>query len=210
MLGKRLDGLALVGLAFFVFMLMNIFKDQGWLKFGANQVEPLSAAVASQPDQVASNGVGGQEDTQIKAALPEAIDSNAFAAPYDNFAVTQGLHGFDYGHMAIDISAGKGAPILSPINGWVANLYIDEFGNTTIDLENDHYLVEMLHGLYTVKIGDSVTIGQSIGLESNQGNTIDAWGNSCRGRDCGYHTHLNVFDKTLGTNVNPLDLFPVP
>ncbi len=206
---RRLDGLALVGLAFFVFMLLNVFKDQGWVKLGNDQPVPIQAAMASQPDQIAVKGVGGQDENQIKAVLPGAIDVNAFSAPYDHFAVTQGLHGYDYGHMAIDISAGKGAPILSPINGWVANLYVDEWGNPSLVLENDRYLVEMLHGIYTVKTGDPVTLGQSIGLESNQGNTADMWGYSCRGRDCGYHTHINVFDKTLGANVNPLDLFPV-
>ena len=48
--------------------------------------------------------------------------------------------------------------------------------------------------------------GQVIGSESNQGNTVDWWGRSCRGRDCGYHTHLNIFDKRIGSNVNPLGL----
>jgi len=209
MRNKRPDGLALVGLAFSIFMMLNVFQDQGWLKAGADSVEPIQVAVASQADQIASNGVGGQDENLIKAALPKAIDLNAFAAPYEHFALTQGLHGFDYGHMAIDISAGKGAPILSPIHGWVANLYFDDLGNSTIVLENERYQVMMLHGVYIVKVGEAVTLGQSIGLESNQGNTVDGYGNSCRGRDCGYHTHLNVFDKTLGSNVNPLELFPV-
>jgi hypothetical protein len=110
--------------------------------------------------------------------------------------------------MAVDLTAGKGVAILSPINGIVSNLYIDEWGNPSLVLENDRFIIELLHGIFTVKIGDQVVLGQPIGFESNQGNTADAWGYSCRGRDCGYHTHINVFDKILATNVNPLDLFP--
>ena len=65
----------------------------------------------------------------------------------------------------------------------------------------------LLHGIYSVSEGDFVALGQPVGQESNQGNTVDALGNSCRGRDCGYHSHINIFDKVLMMNVNPLDLW---
>ena len=32
-------------------------------------------------------------------------------------------------------------------------------------------------------------------------------GNPCRQRQCGYHTHLNVYDKRVQANINPLTLF---
>jgi hypothetical protein len=73
-------------------------------------------------------------------------------------------------------------------------------------IENDIYRVTMLLGVYIVNIGQQVKAGQTIGSESNQGNTTDMQGNSCRNRDCGYHTHLNVFDKRIGANINPLNL----
>lgn len=44
--------------------------------------------------------------------------------------------------------------------------------------------------------------------ESNIGYTLDMAGNLCAGRDCGYHTHLNVYDKRLGYNIDPLSLIP--
>ncbi len=50
------------------------------------------------------------------------------------------------------------------------------------------------------------TLGQAVGVESNKGYTTDMQGRLCTGRDCGYHTHLNIFDKRLGQNVNPLKL----
>jgi len=131
-----------------------------------------------------------------------------FVSPYDDYTITQGLHGYSYGHMAVDINAGDGAEIFSPIYGEVTGLYIDEIGNTVLEIENPAYKVTLMHGIYTVSLGDSIQLGQIVGSESNQGNTYDMAGRSCRGRDCGYHTHLNVFDKRLGTNVNPLDLLP--
>jgi len=63
-----------------------------------------------------------------------------------------------------------------------------------------------MHGDYIVDAGDSVSKGQSIGYESNLGNTIDMLGRSCRGRKCGYHTHLIIYDKRIGANINPLDV----
>ena len=57
-------------------------------------------------------------------------------------------------------------------------------------------------------LGDLLQAGQTVGTESNKGNTIDWWGRSCQGRDCGYHTHFNLFDKLAGANVNPLDQIP--
>ena len=108
--------------------------------------------------------------------------------------------------MAIDIAAGKGATIYSPIHGKVKGLFTDGVGNPTLIIENDRYRVTMLHGAYSVQKGQTVKARQTVGTESNLGNTTDMQGNSCRNRDCGYHTHLNVFDKRAGVNINPLDL----
>lgn len=139
-----------------------------------------------------------------QSAPQEAGIDQRVSPPYDQFAITQGPHGFSYGHMAIDISAGKGAIIKSPIQGFIADLYTDQYGNPTLVIENDFYRVTMLHGKYKVSIGDQISRGQMVGRESNLGLTTDMRGRSCQGRNCGYHTHLNIFDKQLGKNVNPL------
>ncbi len=133
-------------------------------------------------------------------------DANAFADPYDHFIATQGPHGMSYGQYAVDITAGKGMTIKSPINGVVSSLYIDQYNNTTLIIENDRYRVLMLHGDYTVQTGQVVAIGDPVGTESNHGYTLDAYGRLCAGRDCGYHTHLNVFDKSINSNVDPFTL----
>ncbi len=156
------------------------------LFFTLTQITPVSSAT------LADTGMGGNP----------AI----FVQPYDDYTLTQGPHGYSYGHMAIDIAAGKGATIYSPINGDVTGLFLDGVGNPTLVIENNVYRVTMLHGVYTVKVGQSVKAGQTVGEESNLGNTTDMQGRSCRNRDCGYHTHLNVYDKRIGANINPLNI----
>ncbi|HBY06745.1 MAG TPA: hypothetical protein DEH22_02775 [Chloroflexi bacterium] len=143
------------------------------------------------------------------AAVPDRgnlQDALTFVSPYDSYTLTQGPHGFSYGHMAIDIAAGNGATIYAPINGKVTDLFIDGLGNPTLIIENEIYRVTLMHGIYNVQIGDTLAAGQPLGSESNLGNTTDMQGLSCRNRDCGYHTHLNVYDKRIGTNINPLGL----
>ncbi len=134
------------------------------------------------------------------------LPADTFVAPYDDYWVTQGVHGASYGHMAVDIAAGKGATIRAPIAGRVTEKTIDGVGNTKLVIENDYFQVVMLHGIYTVAVGDEVSWGDQVGEESNNGYTLDMQGRLCTGRDCGYHTHLNVYDKRLGRNINPLDL----
>lgn len=171
----------------------------------------------AQPPALSGQGGGFQPvgaapsllSASMAAAAPpasQAADAAAFAAPYDDYVITQGPHGFSYGHLAIDLTAGKGAVIKSPINGSVTNLFVDQWGNPNLVLENDVYRVTLLHGEYTVRVGDPVVIGQPVGLESNIGYTKDWAGNLCTGRDCGYHTHLNVYDKRSGANIDPTPL----
>jgi hypothetical protein len=64
----------------------------------------------------------------------------------------------------------------------------------------------LLHGLYSLPVGTTVDHNTQIGTESNIGYTIDMDGNSCKGRDCGYHSHLNITDLA-GNNLNPLEYF---
>lgn len=126
--------------------------------------------------------------------------------PYDDYVLTQGTHGAKYGDAAIDLTAGKGMAVLSPIYGVVTKNGYDIWGNTALIIENDKWTVKLLHGDYFVNEGDWVKIGQVVGRESNHGYTIDLQGVSCKKRNCGYHTHLNVFDKRKGENANLIEL----
>ena len=172
-----------------VVMLVGLWWDRG-------RVTPIAA----------SPGISTTPVPTPLPVLPPADDPLLVLAPYTDYWLTQGPHGESYGHLAIDLAAGEGTTILSPINGAVVANTIDQYGNTTLVLENLAYVVTLLHGLYTVREGEKVRAGQPVGTESNIGYTMDMQGNLCWNRDCGYHTHLNIYDKNLARNVNPLDL----
>lgn len=183
----RIDGLVFVAIGLIVVMAASLISDRGG-----------SASAQAQ-------NISGLTPTAVPAS-PNEADSTAFTAPYDRYTITQGPHGFWYGHMAVDLAAGKDTPIKSPINGTVTDLFVDQWGNPNLVIENDVFQVTLLHGSYSVPVGATIALGQEIGVESNIGYTTDMQGNSCAGRNCGYHTHLNVFDKRLGENINPLDI----
>ena len=193
-----IDGVVIVAVVLILFFGIKALSE---ITGGAIASTSTGSEPAAEPAEGAKTLEAGDVALPVFPAGPVAI-----VYPYDNYTLTQGPHGYSYGHMAIDIAAGKGAVVKSPIEGKVSNLYIDEWGNTTLVIENAKYQVTMLHGNFSLAIGDSVGLGQQVGTEGNNGYTLDMYGNSCRGRDCGYHTHLNVFDKELGTNVNPLEV----
>ncbi|GAB4581627.1 MAG: hypothetical protein Fur0022_43760 [Anaerolineales bacterium] len=182
----------LIGIAIVLFFVFVIFKN------GASTTFPQSLTLAE--------GVVSNPLAPSSTPTPPG-DPLAFAAPYTDYTLTQGLHGQSYGHLAIDLAAGRGTPILSPINGVITGNYTDQYGNTTLVIENEVYRVLLLHGDYFVQVDTQVQLGQQVGTESNHGYTTDMAGNRCYGREwCGNHTHLNVFDKRTGANTNPLDL----
>lgn len=203
----RIDGMTLVGVAILMLFAVNIVR--GW----AGEGNPALAPTNEQGTPVAHmTPVPGTLPTppvaEQVAPTPDAAWNEQIAMPYDTYFLTQGVHGQSYGHYAIDIAAGNGSTIYSIINGTVTGAGYDQWGNTFIQIENDYYVVLYLHGVYTPALGEGVAAGQPIGTESNIGYTLDWAGNLCAGRDCGYHTHLNVYDKRLGTNIDPLSLIP--
>ncbi len=176
---SRFDALGLVAIVLIIFMASKVLIDKG-------RSTPASP--------------------KVEENVVQFVDQRKIALPYDDYVLTQGPHGTSYGHLAIDLAAGKDAIIKSPINGEVSELFVDEYGNPTLVIENEAYVITMLHGKYTVQEGEQMVLGQPVGYESNLGFTTDMQGRSCKNRNCGYHTHLNIFDKTLNTNVNPLEV----
>jgi murein DD-endopeptidase MepM/ murein hydrolase activator NlpD len=238
---SRIDELTVVALAFLLFFGFNILRDKGffsgWFDSPVSQASAASIVAAGNlvtgsnaglPNQAdaappgagpiqGDQAGGGQQlvpltaDTIAAAAQPAIADPTAIIFPYTDYILTQGPHGADYGHMAIDLTAGKGASILSPISGIVTALFIDQYNNTNLIIENERYTVTLFHGNYTVQTGQQVALGDIVGTESNNGYTLDAYGQPCAGRDCGYHTHMNVYDKQIASNVNPLEVLkPAP
>jgi len=183
-----------VGIAAVLFILFVLTRSGPTAKVVQPVIEVAAARAVVEPPAAAP-------------AFPDP-DPNAFAAPYQDYVITQGVHGASYGHMAIDLAAGKGEPVLSPVHGVVTANFTDRHGNPTLVIENERYVVTLLHGIYSVAVGEAVALGQQVGEESNLGYTTDMRGVPCAQKHgyCGYHTHLNVYDKSLESNVNPLDL----
>ncbi|MBK8985996.1 MAG: M23 family metallopeptidase [Chloroflexi bacterium] len=192
---RQIDVMAVGGFLVLLIMFYSVLVQPRTAVSTPNRAIPQSQATA----------VPVQPQPQPKPEL--SGDATVVVAPYANYQITQGLHGYSYGHMAIDLAAGRGEPVLSPINGVVSALYTDEYGNPTLEIENEVYVVLLLHGDYSVQIGDELKAGQVVGVESNKGYTMDMQGNLCYNREwCGNHTHLNVYDKRIRSNVNPFDL----
>jgi murein DD-endopeptidase MepM/ murein hydrolase activator NlpD len=201
---EGVDILGLVALVLIVFGGIMVLKE-----FNSNHEDLTIGEENSVNQTTAGSTVSQDQDPNVgsgQGAPFAVVDPDIVAAPYDEYILTQGLHGYSYGHMAIDIAAGKNAIIKSPIHGYVADLYTDQWGNPTLVIENEVYQVTMLHGKYKVAVGDQIELGQMVGRESNFGYTTDYAGRSCHNRDCGYHTHLNIFDKRIGSNVDPLSV----
>lgn len=194
----RLDAMALAAVALLVFLVGQLALDR-------REAAGLAARVGSEAAGV-EEAAPPAPATAEPQTVPVAPPRPAVASPYEEYWVTQGPHGASYGHLAVDLAAGQGATVRSPIDGTVTERYVDVWGNPTLVIENERYRITLLHGEYQVEVGQVVAQGDPVGLESNLGYTLDMQGRSCRNRDCGYHTHLNVFDKQVGQNVNPLDL----
>ena len=198
---QGIDGLTLAAAAFIVFMALILIRELRPEPILVDEITPEQESVAVD-QQLQVNEVSDPAQEPV----PIVVDETLISATYDQYTLTQGPHGYSYGHMAVDIVAGKGSLIKSPIHGRVTASYVDQFGNPTLVIENDIYQVTLLHGIYTVAVDKRVILGQPVGTESNLGYTTDWWGRSCRNRNCGYHTHLNIFDKRIGSNINPLDV----
>ena len=74
--------------------------------------------------------------------------------------------------------------------------YTDQWQNTTIRIENDEWIVTMLHPRsYLVRAG-AVIRGQRVGVMGAQG------------RATGPHVHFSIYDKIRGNYVDPGAFIP--
>lgn len=218
---QRVNGLSIVALALIVLGIFTVLADRS---------APTSTYAAAVDPAALHNTATNTPFQPLPTLIPEPVEAPATDAPaaavepppvveedpidrpedirlpYDSYVLTQGTHGASYGDAAIDLAAGRGADILSPITGQIILNSRDIYGNTILVIENEVWTVKLLHGEYYPDEGEWVGLGQMIGSESNIGYTIDSNGVSCRGRRCGYHTHMNVVDRRTGKNANLIKL----
>lgn len=110
--------------------------------------------------------------------------------------LTQDLHGCSYGLPGLDISSSTSTAILqAPMPGYVTT-FTDRWYNSTIRIENDEWIVWMLHPRsYLIAEGD-VAQGQPVGVMGAVGIAT------------GPHVHYTIYDKVSETFVDPRHFLP--
>ena len=110
--------------------------------------------------------------------------------------LTQDVHGCSYSLPGIDISSNNRSAILqAPMPGEVTT-YTDQWYNSTIRIENDEWIVWLLHPRsYFIEEG-TVTRGQAVGVMGAVGYAT------------GPHVHYTIYDKVNETFVDPIEFIP--
>lgn len=110
--------------------------------------------------------------------------------------LTQDVHGCHYALPGVDISSDNPSAILqAPMPGELTT-YTDQWYNSTIRIENDEWIIFLLHPRsYLLKEG-FVKRGEAIGLMGDVGNAT------------GPHVHYTIYDKQSGSFVDPALFLP--
>lgn len=110
--------------------------------------------------------------------------------------LTQDVHGCSYGLPGLDISSSdKTATLQAPMPGAVTT-FTDRWYNSTIRIENDEWIVWLLHARsYTMAAGD-VDRGKTVGVMGAVGVAT------------GPHVHYTIYDKVADSFVDPRLFLP--
>jgi hypothetical protein len=110
--------------------------------------------------------------------------------------LTQDVHGCSYGLPGIDISSQNSTAVLqAPMPGEVTT-YTDQWFNSTIRIENDEWIVWLLHPRTYYLSEGKVALGESVGVMGAVGIAT------------GPHVHYVIFDKINDTFVDPGEFIP--
>lgn len=110
--------------------------------------------------------------------------------------LTQDIHGCEYSLPGLDISSSNRAALLqAPMPGEV-NVYTDRWYNTTIHIENDEWMVWLLHPRSYLVTEGKVEQGEIVGVMGAVGYAT------------GPHVHYTIYDKINETFVDPSLFLP--
>jgi hypothetical protein len=114
----------------------------------------------------------------------------------DGPLLTQDLHGCSYHLPGLDISSSNRTALLqAPLTGEVTT-YVDQWGNSTIRIENDEWIAWLLHArTYLVEDG-RVQIGDAVGIMGAVGYAT------------GPHVHYSLYNKEKESFVDPAGYLP--
>ena len=103
---QSFDGLAFVAFVLIALGGLVIFRDVSSRNTEPAKVQDVDTGKGSIAPLQESDEVGSGREVP-----PNLVDESMFVSPYKEYTLTQGPHGFSYGHMAIDIAAGKDGKI---------------------------------------------------------------------------------------------------
>jgi hypothetical protein len=110
--------------------------------------------------------------------------------------LTQDVHGCSYSLPGIDISSNDSSAILlAPMPGEVTT-FTDQWYNSTIRIENEEWIVWMLHPRSYLVDEGTVKRGQAVGVMGAVGYAT------------GPHVHYTIYDKVNETFVDPQEFIP--
>lgn len=106
----RIDALAVALLILMIFLAYQLLTDGR--REGSNKAEVVEVLQETGELTIESvESTEGQESIDLKpediGPSSPPIDPSSIIYPYDEYWITQGLHGMSYGHLAIDLAAGK-------------------------------------------------------------------------------------------------------
>jgi murein DD-endopeptidase MepM/ murein hydrolase activator NlpD len=111
--------------------------------------------------------------------------------------LTQDIHGCSYALPGLDISSNTNqmAILQAPMPGEVTT-YTDQWYNSTIRIENDDWIVILLHPRSYLISEGRVRRGQAVGIMGAVGNAT------------GPHVHYSIYDKNQQAFVDPALFLP--
>ncbi|MFT5193065.1 MAG: hypothetical protein ACI9EW_000449 [Cellvibrionaceae bacterium] len=114
----------------------------------------------------------------------------------DSPVLTQDVHGCEYALPGMDISNFALSSLLQVPMPVQVSTYTDQWHNTTIRIENDEWIVLLLHPRSYLVPEGAVVRGQAVGVMGAVGNAT------------GPHVHYTVFSKVADSFVDPAGLLP--
>ncbi|MEM7330617.1 MAG: M23 family metallopeptidase [Chloroflexota bacterium] len=175
-------------------MSTRIYDQSGKLLADFTNQSPLGATQMDFPEARATD----QEKCISEAHLIGRPSLRPRLNPVtDSPILTQDIHGCSYGLPGLDITSQNSTAMLqAPIPGEVTT-YTDRWYNSTIRIENDEWIVWLLHPRsYFVSDGEIVRSGQIVGVMGAVGYAT------------GPHVHYTIYDKVNETFVDPAAFVP--
>ena len=151
-------------------------------------------AVATQTDGTATEGTGSTEEKDTRPAKRVSPVTGETVAQYavDTLSYNQTTRDWRV-HNGVDLAAEDGAEVCAAADGEVYTVYEDDaLGYTVVIRHNDGYTTKYssLREDLTVKAGDTVTMGQTIGYAADSAIVESTLG-------CHVHFSVSRYDEPM-------------